>query len=149
MESDQIKLKSRIDHLTSDLVIYRESANKTKKNWTTTSIVRYHLDNMLKENPKKTNNQAPRTIDEIYLTLNLKRKGGYVVLDFKSGIPITRIQVTDIPVKKMVIKAVHLDDTANKIITLKFQNNSGVSLHPNYCMSGVDCEYKMQMKANL
>ena len=37
----------------------------------------------------KTNNQAPRTIDAIYFTVNLKKQGGYAVLDLKSGLPIT------------------------------------------------------------
>ena len=40
MESDQIKLQSRIDDLTIDLVVSRESANAIKKKWTTTSIVK-------------------------------------------------------------------------------------------------------------
>ena len=45
-ESYQIKLQSLIDDLTSDLVVSRESANKIKTNWTTTSIVKIYLDNM-------------------------------------------------------------------------------------------------------
>ena len=48
MESDQIKLQGRIDDLTSDLVISRESANKIKKNWTKTSIFKRNLENMHK-----------------------------------------------------------------------------------------------------
>ena len=46
VESDQIKLHSPIDDLTSDLFVSRESANKIKTNWTTTSIVKFHLENM-------------------------------------------------------------------------------------------------------
>ena len=45
-ESDQIKLQSCIDDLTSDLVVTRESTNKIKENWTTTSIVKFHMENM-------------------------------------------------------------------------------------------------------
>ena len=70
--------------------------------------------------PKKTNTQAQRTIDNIYLTVNLKKHGGYVVLDLKPGLPITRRKVTDILVKKMVIKAVGNMAADNKITTLKF-----------------------------
>ena len=48
MEYDQIKLHSYIDYLTIDLVVYRESDNEIKTNWTTTSIVKFHLENMHK-----------------------------------------------------------------------------------------------------
>ena len=42
MESDQIKLHSPIDDITSDLVVSRESSNKIKTNWATTFIVKFH-----------------------------------------------------------------------------------------------------------
>ena len=48
MEYDHIELQSFIDDLTSGLVISRESANKTKTNWTTTRIIKFHLNNMYK-----------------------------------------------------------------------------------------------------
>ena len=51
----------------------------------------------VKNEQKKTNTQSTRTIYAIYLTVNLKNQGGYVVLDLKSGLPIARIKVTDIP----------------------------------------------------
>ena len=46
IKSDQIKLQSHIDDLTSDLVISRESATKIKTNWNTKIIVKSHLENM-------------------------------------------------------------------------------------------------------
>ena len=46
MESYHIKLHIPIGDLTSDLVVYRESANKIKTNWTTASIFRLYLENM-------------------------------------------------------------------------------------------------------
>ena len=48
MESDQIKLQSRINDLTSDLVVSCESANEINTNWNTTSVVKFHLDNIYK-----------------------------------------------------------------------------------------------------
>ena len=48
MEYYKIKLHSYIDYLTIDLVVYRESDNGIKTNWTTASIVRFHLENMYK-----------------------------------------------------------------------------------------------------
>ena len=44
IESVHIKLQSRIDDITSDLVVSRESAYKIKTNWTTISIVNFHLE---------------------------------------------------------------------------------------------------------
>ena len=74
--------------------------------------------------PKKTNPQTSRTIDVIYLIVNLKNQAGYVVLDLKYGLPITRRKVTDTPVENLVIKAVVNMATDNKTPTLKFKNNS-------------------------
>ena len=48
MKYDQIKLQNLIDDLTSDLFVSREISNKINKNWTTISIVKFHLDNMYK-----------------------------------------------------------------------------------------------------
>ena len=48
MEYDKNKLQSHIDDFTSDLVLSRESASKIKTNWTTISIVKFHLDNVYK-----------------------------------------------------------------------------------------------------
>ena len=94
----------------------------------------------VKNEPKKTNTQAPRTIDAIYLTVNLKNEVGYVVLDLEYGIPINRREVTDIPVQNLVIKSVGNMVEDNKITTLKFENKSRVLLHPNYCLAGVNYE---------
>ena len=96
----------------------------------------------VKNEPKKTNTQPPRKIDAIYLTVNFKNQGGYVVLDLKYGLTITRIKFTDIPVKKMVIKSVGNMAAENKITTLKLENKSGVLLYPNYWMAGVHYEDK-------
>ena len=49
MESDQIKLQSRIDDITIELVVSCESANEIKTNCTTTIIVKFHLDHMYKD----------------------------------------------------------------------------------------------------
>ena len=46
MEYNQIKLQSCIEYLTSDLVVYCESVNNINTNWTTISIVKFHLDHM-------------------------------------------------------------------------------------------------------
>ena len=102
---------------------------------------------MKKNEPKKNNTQAPRTIDAIYLTVNLKKQGKYVVLDLKYRLTVTRRKVTDIPVKNMVIKAVGNMAADNKITTAKFENKSGVLLHPNYWLAGVDYEYKNTKKS--
>ena len=136
------KLNSRIDDLTSDLVVSRESVNKIKTNWTTTRIVKFHLDHIYINDPKKTNTPAPRTIDDIYFIVNSKNQGGYVVLYLKSGLPITRRRVTDILVKNLVNKAVDNMAADNKITNIKFENNSGVLLNTNYIMAGVDYEDK-------
>ena len=73
MESDQIKLQSLIDYLTSGLVLSHESTNKIKTNWATTRIVRFHLYSMQKNEPKKTNTQFPITIDAVYFTVKFKK----------------------------------------------------------------------------
>ena len=48
MESYQIKLQSRIDDITSDFVVSRESDNKITTNWTTTSTVKFYMEIMYK-----------------------------------------------------------------------------------------------------
>ena len=48
MKYYQIKLQSCIDYLTSDLVVYSESANEIKKNWTKTSVVKLYLEKIYK-----------------------------------------------------------------------------------------------------
>ena len=70
--------------------------------------------------------------------MNFRKKGGYVVLYLKPGLPITRRKVTDIPVKNLVIKAVANMATDNKITTLNFENESGLLLNPRYWLAGVD-----------
>ena len=55
--------------------------------------------------PKKIRTQAQRKIDAIYLAVELNKQGGHMVMDFKSGIPVTIIKVTDIPVNNLVIKS--------------------------------------------
>ena len=55
-----------------------------------------------------------------------------MVMDFKSGIPVTIIKVTDIPVNNLVIKSMQKMASDDKIETLKFEINSVVLLHPNY-----------------
>ena len=57
----------------------------------------------VKNEPKETNTQLTITIDAIYLTVKLKNQGGYVVMDLKSGLPITRRKVTDIPVNSFLL----------------------------------------------
>ena len=74
--------------------------------------------------------------------MNLKNQGGYVVLDLKSGLTISRGKVTDIPVKNLVIKAVSNMAEDDKITNLRFENKSGVLLNPNYWLEGVDYEDK-------
>ena len=61
-------------------------------------------------------------------------------MDLKSGLTITRIKVTDIPVQNLAAD--------NKLTTLKFENKSGVLLHPNYCLAGVDYEDKNANKSD-
>ena len=51
----------------------------------------------------KTNTQASIKIDAIYLTVNLNKQGGHVVMNLKSGLTTTRIKVFEIPVKYFVI----------------------------------------------
>ena len=46
MEYYQIKIQSRIDDLTSDLFVSCKSANEIKTNWTTKSVLKFHLDNI-------------------------------------------------------------------------------------------------------
>ena len=58
----------------------------------------------------------------------------------KYGLPITRRKVTDITVQNLVIKDVGNMAVDNKITTLKFENKSGLLLHPNYWLAGVDYE---------
>ena len=53
-------------------------------------------------------------------------------MDLKSGIPTTRRKFDD-----MVKMSAY-----NKITTIKFENKSGVVLHTNYWMAGVDYEDK-------
>ena len=59
-------------------------------------------------------------------------------MDLKSGLPITRRKVTNIPVKTLVTKSVDNMAAENRIATLKFENKSGVLFHPNYCLTGVN-----------
>ena len=81
--------------------------------------------------------------------MNLKKQGGYIVLDLIYGLPTTRIKVADKPVKNLVIKAVGNMSEDNKTTTLNFEKKSGVLLHPNYWLAGVDYEDKMGIKAKI
>ena len=81
--------------------------------------------------------------------MKLKNQGVYVVLDLKSGLPITGRKVTDIPVKHLVIKAVGNMAEDNKITTLRFEKKSGVLLNPNYWLAGVDYEDKNSNVSNI
>ena len=74
--------------------------------------------------------------------MSLKNQGGYVVLYFKSRLPISRRNITDIPIKYLVIKAVGNMTEDNKIATLKLENKSGLLFHPNYWLIVVDYEDK-------
>ena len=74
--------------------------------------------------------------------IELKKTRGYVVLDLKSGLTTTRRKVTHITVNKLVIKDVGNMAADNKTTTLNFENKSGVLLHPNYWLIGVDYEDK-------
>ena len=92
--------------------------------------------------PKKTNPQYSRRIKAIYLTVNLNKQEGRMVMDFKSGLPVTQRKVTDIPVNDLVTKAAKKMAADDKMTKLKFENKSGVLLHPNGWLIGVDYEDK-------
>ena len=72
----------------------------------------------------------------------LKKSRGVCCSGFETRLTIARGKVTDIPVKNLVIKAVNNMAEDNKITNIRFENKSGVLLHPNYWLEGVDYEYK-------
>ena len=71
------------------------------------------------------------------MTVNFNKKGGHVVMYLKYVLSITRREVTYIPVKILVVTAVDKMASDNKVMTLKFENKSGVLLHKNDCLSGL------------
>jgi hypothetical protein len=59
------------------------------------------------DDPDPKNNQAPRTLDCIYLRLNLNEQGGHLLLHLATNAFITRHKVTVVPITKAVIDRVH------------------------------------------
>ena len=93
-------------------------------------------------NRKKTNNQSPRKMGIIYLTVNLNKLKGNVVMDLKSELPINRRKVTEITVRHLVVKAEEKMAADDKVMTLKFENKPGVLLNTHDLMEGVDYKDK-------
>ena len=122
MESDQIKIQSCIYYLTSDLVVclLKFQQNQAKLDHHKHCQISFGEYLQALNNPNKINTQGPRTMGDIYLTVNFKKQGGYVVIDFESGVPITRRKFTDIPVQNLIIKSVGNMAADNIIATLKF-----------------------------
>ena len=61
----------------------------------------------------------------------------------------TRRKVIGVPVNNLVIKVVGNMAADNKITILKFENKSGVLLHPNYWLAGVYYKDKNTKKAKI
>ena len=114
-----------------------------------------HLQTLLGEylqgvnKPMKTNTQYPRTINTIYLTVNLNKRGDHVFMYLKYVLPVTRRKVTYIRVKNLVVTSVDKMASDNKMMTLKFENNSCVLLHRNDCLSGLEYEDKNANKKHI
>ena len=78
MEYDQIKIQSCVYYLTSDLVVclLKFQQNQAKLDHHKHCQISFGEYLQALNEPNRTNTQAPRTIDAIYLTVNLKIKGG-------------------------------------------------------------------------
>ena len=63
-------------------------------------------------------------------------------MDLKSGLPINRRNVTDIPAKNLVIIAMDKLEEDNKIATLNIENKSVALINPNYQLEGMNYEDK-------
>ena len=88
--------------------------------------------------PAPTNSQGPHTIDAIYLRPLSNIQGGHEVMDLHTGKVITRRKVTEIPITKLVIKAVEQMAKTQGFQSLKFKNRNGVVFHETDWIAGVD-----------
>ena len=65
-------------------------------------------------------------------------------MDFKSGILVTGRKVTKIPVKYFFIKATDKMSAEDKVMTINLDKMSGVLLHSDDWLEGVDYEYEIE-----
>ena len=88
--------------------------------------------------PSPTNSQLPRTIDAIYLRPLNNIQGGHEVMDLNTGKVITRRKVTEIPITRLVIKAVEAMAKREGFKSLKFKNRNNVVFHDTGLIAGVE-----------
>ena len=88
--------------------------------------------------PSPTNSQLPRTLDAIYLRPLNNIQGGHEVMDLNTGKVITRRKVTEIPITRLVIKAVEAMAKREGFKSLKFKNRNNVVFHDTGLIAGVE-----------
>ena len=84
-----------------------------------------------------TNQNAPRTLDGIYLRPNSNRQGGHIVMDIATGRVITRSRVTVVPVSEAIIRAVERMAARDGIQPLKILDRNKRLLNPDVWFTGV------------
>jgi hypothetical protein len=88
----------------------------------------------------RTDSNATRTLDAIYLRPAQNQQGGHELMDLNSGQVITRNIVNEIPVTDVVIKAVKTMAYDQGFESMKFKNRNGVFLKNTDWIAGVDYE---------
>ena len=88
----------------------------------------------------RTNSNATRTLDAIYLRPAQNQQGGHELMDLNSGQVITRNIVHEIPVTDVVIKAVETMAYDQGFKSMKFKNRNGVVFFDTDWIAGVDYE---------
>jgi hypothetical protein len=88
----------------------------------------------------RTNSNATRTLNAIYLRSAQNQQGGHELMDLDSGQVITRNIVHGIPVTDVVIKAVETMAYEQGFKNMKFKNRNGVVFFDTDWIAGVDYE---------
>ena len=88
----------------------------------------------------RTNSNATRTLDAIYLRPAQNQQGGHELMDLNSGQVITRNIVHEIPVTDVVIKAVETMAYDQGFKSMKFKNRNGIVFFDTDWIAGVDYE---------
>ena len=93
------------------------------------------------DEPDRTNMNAPRALDCIYLRPTATRQGGHELLHLQTNAVVTRRKCTAVPLTPSIIKQVHkIASDEGMPQGLKVTNRTGITLFDSAWIAGVDYE---------
>ena len=89
--------------------------------------------------PKKSNTNAPRSLDCIYWRYNDNAQGGHELLHLPTNSVLTRRKVTPVPITPAILKQVHTLATNERMPEgLEIENKTGQVFYDSAWIAGVD-----------